>query len=126
MHVEFFRPLWLKVYNRKLTKEYRFYLAKRMANSGRPTFALYYTPVYRDNEGFPIPFRDCIDVPVYVIREFLEDAVLGRKILKKLEKWTWGYIDEIILASEIGREIRESKVLYLGEVSEYVLCGECI
>ena len=112
MHVEFFRPLWLKVYNRKLSSIYRFYLAKRTANSNRPTFALYYAPVYRDNEGFPIPFRDCINVPVYLIREFLEDAVLGRKVLKKLGKYTLGYIDEIILASEIGREIRESRVVF--------------
>jgi hypothetical protein len=110
MRVEFSRPKWLRIYNRKLTSLLRFYLAKRTANSGRPTFALYYTPRHKNNEGFLVPFAELIDVPVYIIREFLEDAVVGRKILKKLGKYTWGYIDEIEEAAEIGRRIRNSEV----------------
>jgi len=112
MDVEFLRPRWLRYYNRKLTSLFRFYLAKRMANSGRPTFALYYAPIYRNNEGFPVPFSELIDVPVYVIKEFLEDATIGRKVLKKIGKYTWGYVDEIEEAAEIGRKIREAKVFF--------------
>ena len=109
MRVSFFRPRWLRAYNRELSSVVKFYLAKRIANSGRPTFALYYSPRHRGNEGFPVPFTELLDMPISVIREFLEDAVVGKKILERANEWTWGYVDEVERAAEIGRKIRESQ-----------------
>jgi len=99
-----FRPKWLRKYNRKLSKEIKFYLAKRIANSGRPTFALYYTPLYQNNEGFPQPFEETIDMPIWYIKEFLEAAVKGMKILKKVDNY-YGDPDSIIKATRIGYEL---------------------
>lgn len=104
-----FRPRWLIEYNRKLSKEIKLYIAKRKANSGRPTFALYYTPKYsKGNEGFPIPFTDYIDVPIWAIKEFLEEAVQGAKVLKKLGEY-YDDVESIIKAAEIGYEIKRAK-----------------
>lgn len=64
------------------------------------------TEAIRDS---PIPFYDLIDVLMWCIREYLKDAVAGMKVLKRLNRWYGETPEDIELAAEIGREIRESK-----------------
>ena len=104
-----FKTSWLKKLEKKLDLyDIGLCIAERIANSGAPTFALYYYPKYRGNQGFLIPVDDMIDMPMWAIREFLENAVRGKKKLEKEGEWTGFYIDDLIKAARIGHEMEEA------------------
>jgi hypothetical protein len=106
MELRFERPRWLVRYEIKLSRVLRFYLAKRESRKGT-TFAVYFTVRFRDGrEDFPEPIPELTNVPIWLIREWLEAAIRGKRLLKKLGRYYWGDLYEIREAAKAGYQLK--------------------
>ena len=104
MEIKTFRPKWLRRASQRLCGyESDLLIAERTAKSGRRTFALGY-----DAGGRQFPVWIVADVPLYVIREYVRDALRGARLLKRLGKPLWEI--EIDEAAFVGESVRMAEM----------------
>jgi len=103
--IKMYRPKWLrKMAKRLLGFSDDLVIARREAKSGKPTFALGF-----DMGGRMFPEWILSDVPMYLIKESLRDALRAARVLGAAQ---WD-IEELM---RMGREIREARLTEFPEL----------